>query len=495
VFEDVPLQTPDSTGLTITDIKARDASTYPLSVLIYPGTDWRIEAIFDPQKLTDQLTEAILSDFKSLLEQLLIAPEKAIGELTRLSWGEPLKTPIEPPQLRLAQIIKTCAPKVIVTDTDAQRKLPETTAELIYTNAAVTPPQFQPVKIEPDDLAYIIFTSGSSGTPKGVKISHGNLAYSTQSRDSIYPEPPQNFLLLSSFAFDSSVVGIYWTLTKGGNLFVSAPRAEQDIKALGETIRDEKTSHLLSLPSLYNALLQVVPTSHLTSLTTAIVAGEAVLPATLNTHQATLPNTALFNEYGPTETTVWCAASRLSEGTPITIGSPPEGTTLTITDPDGNPLPTGITGEITISGPGVAQGYLNAPEATAKAFPDKSYQTGDLGYKRPDGQTVFLGRTDDQIKIRGHRIELEDVQTNIAKILQTPDLAVIARPKGDTHQLACILATPPPAQREDRHGCTHQPVRHPRDRQTRTPPLNHLHRNPTDRDLEHRSRHPKHLPQ
>ncbi len=347
------------------------------------------------------------------------------------------------PSERLAQTIKACTPKLIVTSTGAASKLPESTTERLPIDALSTPQEFHPVDIQPDDLAYIIFTSGSSGTPKGVKISHGNLAYSTQTRDTTYPAPPTAFLLLSSFAFDSSVVGIYWTLTKGGKLVVSPPKAEQDIKALAETIRDESISHLLCLPSLYDALLKAAPKSHLASLTTTIVAGEALLPATLTTHQAILPNTALFNEYGPTETTVWCAAADLSETSEITIGTPPKGTSLTISDPDGNPLPTGMTGEITISGPGVAKGYLHTPEATAKAFPNNTYKTGDLGYKRVDGHTIFMGRKDAQIKIRGHRIELEDVQTNIAKILNTPDLAVLARPSESSHQLACILSADP----------------------------------------------------
>jgi len=191
------------------------------------------------------------------------------------------------PADRLAQTIHACAPKAIITSNQAALELPESNATPIFMDARGETDQFSPVAISPEDLAYVIFTSGSSGTPKGVMISHANLAYSTGVRQTTYPKPPETFLMMSSFAFDSSVVGIYWTLSNGGHLVISKPHAEQDLIALGQTLKTNKVSHLLCLPSLYQALLTAIPSNQLESLNTVIVAGETILPATLKTHQET----------------------------------------------------------------------------------------------------------------------------------------------------------------------------------------------------------------
>ncbi|MEM9258077.1 MAG: condensation domain-containing protein, partial [Bacteroidota bacterium] len=130
-------------------------------------------------------------------------------------------------------------------------------------------------EISPDQTAYIIYTSGSTGRPKGIPISHANLAHSTAARFAFYSHPPKAFLLLSSFAFDSSVAGIFWTLAHGGKLVVSAPRAEQDPASLGELIRSEGVSHTLLLPTLYQLLLEFSQDEDIASLQLVMVAGEA----------------------------------------------------------------------------------------------------------------------------------------------------------------------------------------------------------------------------
>jgi len=530
VFEDLPAQTAATTGLKAVDIKAEDASPYPLAILVYPADPWRIEALYDPGKLTAPLVQSILDDFQALLSAALRTPDQTVQDLTKTAWGLPQPTGKETapdatilndilkwadetptktalsfegttlsyadlsrattdlaatlqakgigkgdivpialnrsasvviamlavwrtgaaytpldltyPKARLSQILGACTPKCVITSIADQQKIDTQNATPVLIDAQTTSHTFEPVDIAPEDPAYIIFTSGSSGTPKGVVISHANLAYSTNARKSTYADAPDAFLLMSSFAFDSSVVGLYWTLANGGKLVISKPRAEQDLHSLGTLISAEKISHILCLPSLYQAMLTTIPRSHLSSLKTAIVAGEAVTAAVLTTHQKTLPKARLFNEYGPTEATVWCAASELTRANPtqtLPIGTPPAGTTLTITDPDGHPLPTGMIGEIRTAGPGTAQGYLNDPAATNAAFTANSYRTGDLGMMRDDGQAIFLGRIDDQIKIRGHRIEPSDVEANIGAATGHTRLAVIAKDQ----KLICFVAADP----------------------------------------------------
>ncbi|MEL6616894.1 MAG: AMP-binding protein [Bacteroidota bacterium] len=153
-----------------------------------------------------------------------------------------------------------------------------------------------------------MYTSGSTGKPKGIPINHGNLAYSTGTRFRFYEEQPGSFLLLSSFSFDSSVAGIFWTLAAGGKLTLSARRAEQDPAALGRLIKAEGVTHTLMLPSLYQLLLEFANPEDLASLRVVMVAGEACPSSLVNRHFSLLPKTALVNEYGPTEGTVWSTA-------------------------------------------------------------------------------------------------------------------------------------------------------------------------------------------
>ena len=192
-------------------------------------------------------------------------------------------------------------------------------------------------------------------------ISHTNLAVSNKARRAWYGDQPQTFLLLSSFSFDSSVVGIFGTLTTGGTLVLPEPDQEKDVEALADLIQTTKVSQLLCLPSLYRLLLDVQDSQRLESLKIAIVAGEAI-GETATTHFKHLPETELHNEYGPTEATVWASVYRLSPddcGHDVPIGKAISGTTIALIGNDGKPVAQGTVGEICISGPCVAKGYLN----------------------------------------------------------------------------------------------------------------------------------------
>jgi amino acid adenylation domain-containing protein len=273
-----------------------------------------------------------------------------------------------------------------------------------------------------ENLAYIIYTSGSTGTPKGVMVSHRNLVHSTHARLQFYDEPISAFLLLSSVAVDSSVAGIFGTLCQGGKLVLPPPGAERDPALLGRLIADHQVSHLLCVPSLYDAILTAVTAEQLAGLHVAIVAGEPCRPALVERHFSVLPDTALVNEYGPTEATVWCSAlrcRRYPECTLVPIGRPVAHAALYVLDPWGELAPIGVVGELYVGGAGVARGYLNQPELTAERFlPDRFgdarggrlYRTGDLARWLADGNLEFHGRIDDQVKVRGHRIELGEVE-------------------------------------------------------------------------------------
>ncbi len=275
----------------------------------------------------------------------------------------------------------------------------------------------------PLDLAYMIYTSGSTGTPKGVMVSHRNAVHSTTARFIHYQEPVSAYLLLSSFAFDSSVAGLFWTLGQGGCLCLPTDDAARDPVALAELIAERRVSHLLALPSFYAVLLKQAGAS-LQSLKTAIVAGETCATEIVRLHREIAPQVHLYNEYGPTEGSVWSSVYRAGQDDlhkPLPIGRPIPNVRLYILDRSGSPVPVGVQGELHIGGEGVVRGYWRRPELTAEKFiPDtfradggRLYKTGDLARYRPDGDIEFLGRIDHQVKIRGFRIELGEIEARL----------------------------------------------------------------------------------
>ncbi|MEM7331933.1 MAG: amino acid adenylation domain-containing protein [Chloroflexota bacterium] len=317
--------------------------------------------------------------------------------------------------------------------------------------------------IQPDQLAYVIYTSGSTGKPKGVLVTHQNIVHSTTARFSFYTDSVEKFLLLSSFSFDSSMVGIFWSLCQGGTLCLPNQGDEKDIKRIAELINQLGITHLLALPTLYTLLLEETAVSQLGTLKTVIVAGEACPKSLVSIHYGNLPNTQLYNEYGPTEGTVWstaCLIPEAVESTNVPIGIPIPNMQNFILDPHQQPVPIGVPGELVIGGEGITRGYLNRPDLTSARFISlqlnseqandsenktsaRYYRTGDLVRWLPDGQIEFLGRLDHQIKIRGFRVELGEIETAVKAQPHVQEVVVYAIGEG-SKQLACYLTASQP---------------------------------------------------
>ncbi|HHH50299.1 MAG TPA: amino acid adenylation domain-containing protein, partial [Saprospiraceae bacterium] len=311
----------------------------------------------------------------------------------------------------------------------------------------------KPKEFSKDSLAYLIYTSGSTGQPKGVPISHQNLIHSTTARFHFFEKQPDAFLLLSSFSFDSSVAGIFWTLCSGGTLVVSKKRIEQDINALSNTINNNNITHTLLLPSLYHLLLQHASAKKLDSLNTVMVAGEACSSNLVSLHFKQLAKVALVNEYGPTEGTVWCTAHRLSPKDAfglVPIGRPIPNVQNYILDKNLQAVPVGVIGELYIGGAGLANAYWKRRELSKTKFllnpfskNEKTllYKTGDLARFRKNGLIDFLGRADQQVKIRGHRIELDEIKTRLLQIDSIQDaIVLIQNPKRNPQIIAYLIA-------------------------------------------------------
>lgn len=309
----------------------------------------------------------------------------------------------------------------------------------------------------PDDLAYVIYTSGSTGKPKGVPISHHNIISSTKARCSFYNDNPSAFLLLSSISFDSSKAGIFWTLSTGGNLVIAEKRLEQDMILMQEAIVKNDISHLLTLPTLYRLMLENIDSEKLRSLRSVIVAGETCPMQLPELHFENLPTTELHNEYGPTEATVWCIAYQINKADAfktIPIGKAIVGVKIHLLDENLQHVPYGAVGEIYIAGNGLSQGYLHQKDLSKTKFIDnpfadvdgydRLYKSGDLGRYLPDGNIEFLGRADSQIKLRGFRIELDEIESII---LDHPEVAeasvsVLSKNEGFSNGLLVAYVVP-----------------------------------------------------
>ena len=354
--------------------------------------------------------------------------------------------PLDPnyPSERLAFILEDTKTPVLLTQQRLLSGLPAQNAQTICLDTAweIIAQESQenlPLKTHNENLAYVIYTSGSTGKPKGVQIAHRHLVNSTTARITYYQEAVSSFLLLSSFAFDSSVAGLFWTLCSGGILCLPQEGLQLDIPKLLELIVENHVSHLLSLPSLYAILLEEAKPEQLTSLCTVIVAGESCPAELVQRHHQLPSKPSLFNEYGPTEGTVWSSVyhcrSQQTKGQ-VSIGQPIANTQIYLLNSHLQPVPNGVIGEVYISGDGLARGYLNQAALTSEKFiPNpfsdrpgmRLYKTGDLARYLSDRNIEFLGRLDQQVKIRGYRIELGEIEAVLDQHPEVREVVVIAQ--------------------------------------------------------------------
>ena len=373
------------------------------------------------------------------------SPEMPVGILAILKAGG-VYVPLDPqyPRERLSFMARDAGLALTLTQEKlsgelAEQELRWLAIERAWADDSAAPTRDPAPPLAGENLAYMIYTSGSTGRPKGVMVSHRNLVHSTAARDVYYREPVKSFLLLSSFAFDSSVAGIFWTLTNGGTLVLPSRDFERDLSGLTRLIEGHEVTTMLCLPSLYSFLLQQPEVERLRSLETVIVAGEACPLALVERHRQLLPRAKLFNEYGPTEASVWSSVLEidgLEGGRNVPIGRPIPNSQIYILDAHGEVAPVGVAGEIYIGGEGITRGYHLRPDLTAVKFvpnpfsPEpgaRLYRSGDLARFLADGQIEFLGRVDNQLKLRGYRIELGEIESALEAHPAVAAAGVISR--------------------------------------------------------------------
>ncbi|XVS67405.1 amino acid adenylation domain-containing protein [Actinosynnema sp. CA-299493] len=364
---------------------------------------------------------ALLVDRSPALVVVILAVLKAGGYYVPLHESYPVE--------RLDFVLADLGAPVLVTD---RPELPAgLTAPAHVVRTDEQPPAAGPLHraTHPDQLAYVMHTSGSTGVPKGVAVTHANVV--ELATDRLFTTPAHARVLLhSSHAFDAATYELWAPLLSGGTLVV-APPGVLDIATLGRVVADHRVTALWLTAGLFRLVAEEAPAC-LAGVREVWTGGDVVPVAAVARVRAHCPGLTVVDGYGPTETTTFATRFALRPGEPdpeaMPIGLPMDNTRVHVLDADLGLTPPGAVGELYVAGTGLARGYLGRAGLTAERFVpdpygppgDRMYRTGDLVRRRPDGRLAFHGRADDQVKLRGFRIEPGEVEAVLAR---HPDVA------------------------------------------------------------------------
>jgi amino acid adenylation domain-containing protein len=363
--------------------------------------------------------------------------------------------PLDPsyPQERLEWMIQDTHSTVLLTTGGSSQAWRNVRCPVISIDGSVDPlnPPIdavarRPVVVDADDLAYVIYTSGSTGTPKGVMVTHSHVGRLFAATDTWFRFGPEDvWTLFHSYAFDFSVWELFGALCFGGRLVLVPYAQSRSPEAFGELLAMEQVTVLNQTPTAFRELIRA-DTQHaaqwVPALRLVIFGGEALVTSSLRgwfeRYGDRRPE--MVNMYGITETTVHVTYRVLRqpdvEQTDSVVGVAIPDLQVHVVDEQMQPVPVGMRGEIYVGGAGVSRGYLRRPELTAERFgPDpfsgtpgaRLYRSGDVGRGREDGALVYLGRRDHQVKIRGHRIELGEIDAVLAAHPFIAESVVVAR--------------------------------------------------------------------
>ena len=331
--------------------------------------------------------------------------------------------PLDPrfPPARLDQIVEDAQPQMLLTQRALQGSLPTSPARVVVFDDGEAPGEPSPRRaIAPDDLAYVLYTSGSTGRPKGVEIDHRALANLLGSmRDTPGFAARDALLAVTTLSFDIAALELFLPLLCGGRLILAPSDTARDPDALAALIARERPTMMQATPTTWRALLETGWRGD--PALTILCGGESLSRDLADRLMARAAR--LFNMYGPTETTIWSALAEIAPGTgPVPIGRPIANTATWVLDAHGALVPPGVVGELHIGGEGLARGYRGRPDLTAERFGETAalpgvrlYRTGDLARQDRDGTLYCLGRTDNDEKIRGYRIAVEEIEGALAR--------------------------------------------------------------------------------
>ena len=377
------------------------------------------------------------------------------------AWAGATYVPLGPklPQERLLTILSLCKLSAIVTDEQGARLLSapliDAAPPAIFVLGSAPPPQAgtpgvtwldaaalgaceagEPAPFEPTDVAYVIFTSGTTGVPKGVMIPASAIRHYIETITAhLGLRAGDRALETCELTFDVSLHNMFTTWEAGASLHVlPSARAMNAVKFA----RERELTVWNSVPSLAGMLrqLKALSAGALPRLRLTVFGGEQLTRGTVEAWRLAAPGSVIYNLYGPTEATVYCLAQRVDEPLPLSpgrpvlpLGRPRPGREAAVLDPGGKPVADGTPGELALAGVQLARGYLDAPELTGARFVSlhgkRWYLTGDIGIRDPAGNFHCMGRIDNQIKLLGHRVELEEVDAHLRLVAGAAPAAAV----------------------------------------------------------------------
>lgn len=386
--------------------------------------------------------------------------ELAVGLLGILKAGGAY-VPLDPsyPRQRLEFMLRDSQAPVLVTQHALVEQLPTFAGRTIcldpdWTTIAAQSTVNLRARVTPENLAYVIYTSGSTGQPKGVLMEHRPVVnHMAWMREEFGFNDGDAVLQRTPISFDAAGWEFFMPLLVGGRLVMAPPEAHRDPVQIVAALREQNVSTVQLVPSLFQLLTSTPELAACTALRRVFCGGE-VLPRSAVRSFRERSGATVCNLYGPTEAcidaTFW-VCGRDGQGSTVLIGRPIWNTQVYILDSHGNPAPVGVAGELFIGGNGLARGYLHRPELTVEKFvpdpfsvaPDaRLYRTGDRARYSPDGAIEFLGRIDNQVKLRGNRIELGEIEAVLAEHPAVRESVVLVREvtPGDERLVAYVVA-------------------------------------------------------
>lgn len=459
-------------------------SPFPIDVAVHQlierqatDTPAAVAVSFDGQSLAYEALNAQANRLAHHLRGLGIGPdvmvgicmersiEMVVGYLAVLKAGGAI-VPLDPeqPHDRLAHMLQDTAAPVVLTQSHLLHRIPSSTNgaqahRLCLDKLLVALPagdEHNPEGLtKPDHLAYVIYTSGSTGQPKGVMVPHRALSNVLRwSQQAVGIAAGDRMLQKTTISFDPSLLDMLLPLLAGATTVMARPGEQFETDSLVQTMRSERITHVIMVPSQLRVLLEEPAIESCSDLRYVIAGGEALDVDLARKVQQRLPHVTLGNFYGPTETaivSVQCEVPRnLGTQATMPIGRPIANTQCYVLDARHQPVPVGVTGELYIGGAGLARGYLNRPDLTAERFlphrfepGQRVYATGDLVRWLPDGQLEYVGRSDFQVKIRGIRIELGEIEAALNALPAVQQAVVMAREDHPGHkQLVAYVVAP-----------------------------------------------------
>ena len=439
--------TPFPAERTIPDLFAEQVAARPGALALVSGDRTYTYAQLDQRanQLAHLLRESgvgrdvpvgVLLERGEDLVTALLAVIKAGGAYVPLDPGYPAE--------RLNWMLADVRAPVVVTRSGLRDRAEATTADVIALDEvaarlAVMPMGAPEPAARPGSLAYVLFTSGSTGRPKGVMVEHRSVLRLVCGTDYVAFGPGERLAQVADASFDAFTFEMWGALLHGGALCVIPTAVLLTDEGLGHALKDNRVTSMFLTSALFTEVMAAHPDSF-AGMTNLLVGGDALnvtsVRRLLDGDPANRP-ARLLNGYGPTETTTFAVCGLIeavpADATSVPIGRPIANTTGYLLDPQLQPVPPGVPGELFIGGPGVARGYANRPALTAERFlPDpfaadgsRMYRTGDIAARRQNGMIEFLGRADDQVKIRGFRVEPGEVEAALTRHAEVSQAAVI----------------------------------------------------------------------